>query len=151
MFLSAILLSGLSLLALLGGGYVVAKRLEYIEQNIAGFQEFFSPKGEGEASPFVDLIGQTGGYIAANVSENVQKSLAASIGGSMKGATAELERQALGDNPSLAILDGMPKSIKKNPLAFLAMQTLLNRHLPVGGGGAMVGGNHSGSQVKFDL
>lgn len=151
MLIVAISLVVLSLLTSLGGGYVIVRRLSYIEQSLDVFQDFFAAKSDGSPSPFVDFIGQTGAAVASQVSESVGKTIVGSIGGSMKGASAELERQTLGENPTLAILEGMPKSIKKNPLAFLAMQKLLDANIKTGGGG-IGGGNHQvGSQPKFNL
>lgn len=139
---------GIQLILLIGGVYVV-KNQRNDSQRIEVFEDFFT-ETEGQASPLAQLIGQAGAAAAVQVSEAVNGQLAGAIGGTMKGATNELEKQAIADNPALAIMDGMPKAIKKNPLAYMAMQALINRNLPAGGGGALTtGGNHE--QVKFNL
>lgn len=138
------------LVSLIGGGAYVVKRISGLESRVQVFEDFFTPEGEGLPSPLGKLIGETGGFVASQVTDGVSKTLHGAIGGSMKGVTAELEQQAVADNPALAIMAGMPKSIKKNPLAMLAMQTLINKNLPLkgGSGGDAIGGNGSYDLVK---
>lgn len=118
-----------SVVTLIGGAYVVVKSRGLVRENLDIIEDYFS-SSEGEPSSFNKVVDTTGQYIARQVTEGVAGYLSASIGGTMKGATAELESQAISENPVLAIMEGMPKSIKKNPLASLAMQTLLNRNMP---------------------
>lgn len=152
MLLLAISLLLVNLVLLGGGVYVVNKRLEFFKEISIGVQEFFTSQGDTEASPFITTLGQVGGSIAREVTDGVNNAIAGSIGGTMKGAVAELEHQTVSENPALSIMDGMPKSIKKNPLAYMAMQALVNKHIPAVGGNniSVVSGNNGGG-VKFKL
>lgn len=149
--IAALILSGTTLI---GGGYAALKLNQVVNSHFAVFEDFFTSQNDGEASPFTELLGKTGGAIAASVSDSVNSAMAGAMGGAMKGATAELERQAVQDNPVLGIMESMPKSIRKNPLAFMAMQTLLNKHIPAGGapgqqGSLFPGGNgHNDTYVR---
>ena len=149
----AILSLSLNLLLLTGGVYVTLKSRRLVAENIGIFEDYFTAKDESDNTAFTKLVSQVGNAIAYQVNESVTMAINGAIGGTMKGATAELEQRALDENPTLAIMQGMPKSIRKNPLAALAMQALLNKNLPanLGGTAAALGGGNGISQPKFNL
>ena len=150
MFLLSIVILVTNIGLLLGGGIIVVKARRVILENIAAFEDYFTQPSETEPSPFNKTVNSTGEFIAAQVSDRVAGVLQGSIGGTMKGVTAELEKEAIAMNPAMAIMEGMPKAIKKNPLAYLMMQQLINKNIP-GGGGAIGGNGRMLEQPKFNL
>lgn len=148
MLLLAILGLIVNALILVGGGYVVVKARNVARANVEAFEQFFTSQGEAEPSDFVKVIGSAGQIIGREVAESTRLAIQGSIGGSMKGAVGELENMAIQEHPQAAILAAMPKAIKNNPLAMMAMQAILNKNIGVGGG--YRGGNNK-SKVKFNL
>lgn len=136
---------------LIGGTYVVYKARGMVLENISNIERYFTPTSEGQPSDFDKLVGQLGQNISSQVGDTVGMHLKASIGGSMKGVTSELTEEAISANPALAIMGNMPKSIKKNPLAFMAMQAIINRGLPGPGGPPGLRSPENGNGVKFSL
>jgi len=128
-----------SLTVLIGGGYVAVKFRHVIQENIAIVEDFFTPQTEGGTSTFAENLSQLGKLISEEVTAGVNGMLQGSLGGTMKGAAAELEQQAMAENPSLAIMSGMPKAIKKNPFASMIMQQLIERNMPKSGAGLLLG------------
>lgn len=140
------LLSNLALLGL--GGYAYVKACRMSEDVLAWFAGFVSPKSENENSPLGDVIESAAEVVSQKIGVTVQAAIRGSIGGSMKGINAELEREAIAENPNLAVMDALPKSLKKNPLAMMGLQAVLSRMNLPGGGKSNSNGN---SQARFNL
>ena len=146
----ALILVNLALLC--GGAYVVIKSRGIIKSNIDAFEDFFTVESEGQVSQFDKVIHSVAKVIGGEVAGGVQLSLRNSLGGSIKAANAELEEEAIAENPGLAVMEYMPKSMKKNPLAFLMFQGIINKVLAGKGAGLSGGGDGSkSSSAKFNL
>jgi len=120
---------------------------------VQGFEDFFTSPGKDQFSPYDQSVHNIVEGIGVSVGSGVTRAINGSIGGTMKQAGRELEAQAVAENPNLALMGMMPKSIQKNPLAMIAMQQIMNR----GGVGGGVNGGNSGStssgnnQSAFDI
>jgi len=119
---------------------------------VEGIQDYFNPRGKDQLSPFGETVGNIAEVLGNSTGHGVQRAISSSLGGTMKGATAELEKQAVAENPNLALMGMMPKSIQKNPLAMIAMQQLMSRGNILGGGGGNGSSNTvSSNQGAFDI
>lgn len=106
---------------------------------------YFIAEIEGGDTPYsqsLQYIAQTLGH---NVTEGVKVGLNTSLGGTMKGLNAEMKQAAMAENPQLALLEGMPKSVKNNKALNFIMTMLANNSFNMGKLAA--GGNNGESQV----
>jgi len=134
--------------------YALAKAHSLILSVYQSINDFFEPAGKDQLSPWGEVVNAFTANVGNEVGHGVQRALSQSMGGTMKGATAELEQRAIADNPNLAVMGMLPKSIQRNPLAMIAFQQIMNKGGLSGlGGGAKSGGdNHSpGNQGVFNI
>lgn len=136
--------------------YALVKAYKCVNYLIQLSKAIFEPDAEGQPSVFGQVLASFAQNIGVQVGSAVNHSLQSSLGGTMKGAVAELESKAIQENPNAAFLSLMPKSIQKSPLASLVMSGALNNVL--GGLSKGVGNNNHGSntgstnnQSQFDL
>jgi len=129
--------------------YALAKAHSLILSVYQSVNDFFEPAGKDQLSPWGEVINAFTANVGNEVGHGVQRALSQSMGGTMKGATAELEQRAIAENPNLAVMGMLPKSIQRNPLAMIAFQQIMNKGI---GGGKQVGDNHSpDNQGAFNI
>jgi len=137
---------------LLGSVIHVSRQVKSTYNDIEqGFRAFFQAESEGTPSAFGQTVSAVGEIIGGKVAGGVTHSLNTSLGGTMKGVNAELEAQALAENPTLAALELMPKSMKKNPKAMLGLAQILNNVLNSSKGQNGSNTSNSSHNLKFDL
>lgn len=137
---------------LLGGGYHVHRQIREAKKEVRTFLEV-----EANGSPrYVNLYGQFVEDISKRAAVSVQKALAGSLGGQMKGINAALEQEAMEVNPGLTLAEFLPKKLKKNPLALMGLQSVYQKmaasliagNQAAGGNGKPAAGS---DQARFEL
>lgn len=115
---------------------------------------FFEVHGEGDNqySDCSQVIAGLGDVFAQKIGVTVQMAIKGSIGGSTKALNKELEQVAIAENPNLAMAEYLPKSLKKNPLALMGLNSIMAR-LAAGGLGSAGPGPSNGKadQAQFNL
>lgn len=124
-----ILISGL-LAAQIAGGLVVYKKVRNSYDSLADqVNNYFVSTDSKIPSPF----SQSMDSIATLFADRNRVALSAAERGAQGAAARDLNRGleeiATESNPALAIAAGMPKSLRKNPLAQAGLQMLINRIL----------------------
>lgn len=146
--LFAAISAGVSLL-LLGGAIHVYRNAQRVSKNISEtLESIFTPITPGEPSIFNQAVNEILEGGAQRVGVHVQAAIKGSIGGTMKGVNAALEKEAIDGNPTLALAGALPKSVKKNPLAMIGLQMLAQK---IGNGGGNASSNNGATQAKFTL
>lgn len=132
------------------GGIHVYRQIQKAKKEYQAFLEV-----EANGSPrYVNLYGQFTEDISKRAAVSVQKALAGSLGGQMKGINAALEQEAMEENPGLSLAEFLPKKLKKNPLALMGLQAVYQKMAQsLVKGQQAAGGNGQGqtSQTKFEL
>lgn len=141
------IITGLLIFLVIGGIYAYVKARRVVEEIATTVEDLFTARSEDLPSPFVQAVQQITAGLSEQIGVKTQAAIRGSIGGTMKGVNAALEREAIEQNPELAVYEALPKSLKKNQVAMLGLQYILNR---VGAGKNEDRGNHS-SQAKFSL
>ena len=133
-------------------GYAIHKVNTRMDRWADGFAAFFTAESEGQTSAFGELIAEIGKVTGQSSGQAVLAALRGSTGGAMRHATAEMEAEAMAQDPSLAVMSVLPKSLTKNPLLAVGLQNLIAKALASSGGG---GNNYPRSdgagQVKFNF
>lgn len=127
--------------------YVKARRT--IQEASEALFSFFESESPDNPPPFMQLVGQVSEITAQKIAYSTQMAIKGSFGGTMKGVNSELEAVAVDNDPSAAMLQMLPKSTRKNPLAMAGLNILINKMLT--GSGGSTPANGSGSQTKFNL
>lgn len=141
-------ISAMASLFMLAGGVYCYVRIKRVSQTInETLENIFVARNQDNMSVFTQTINEILDGSAQRIGYQVQAAIRGSIGGSMKGVNAQLEKVAADNDPTLAVAANLPKSLKKNPLAMAGLQFLLNR----AGGGNTGGNNNQTSQAKFSL
>jgi len=141
------------LLLLVGVNFWVAgshvKTNRRIDNISEGFTEFFTSQDKDGYTNFAKTVSWTSEAIGQSVGRYFVAAERGASGGTMKGVNKELERVAVQENPELAVLDVLPKSLKRNPLAMLGLQAIMSKQR----GSNIIPSQINGSsqQVKFDL
>lgn len=148
MLLVAILILISNVVLLIGAGVVYVRSTKNFAELHQGFKNYFSPQGQNNASPFGETLDAITDVMAQKIGVTVQASIRGAMGGTMKGVNHALEDVAREENPSLAMMDALPKSLKKNPIALMGLQALIARS---GGSGGSGGTRGNGSQAQFKL
>lgn len=143
------LFSGIAALASLlifAGGVYTYVRVKRVSQSInETLESIFIPSNQGDMSLFTQTVNEILDGSAQRIGVSVQAAIRGSIGGSMKGVNAQLEQVAADSDPTLALAAQLPRSVKKNPLAMMGLQLLMQR---TAGKNASSNGN---TQAKFSL
>lgn len=131
----------------------VRNAVKSTQEEIAGF---FELRGEGEhqTSGFSEVIAGVTDIAAQKIGVTTQMALKGSMGGATRALNKELEAEAIAENPGLAMAELLPKSLKKNPLALMGLNSIFQKYLAGGlGGGAGTGGGGASDngQAKFNL
>lgn len=141
-------ISAMVSLFMLAGGVYCYVRIKRVSQTITEtLENIFVARNQDNMSVFTQTVNEILDGSAQRIGYQVQAAIRGSIGGSMKGVNAQLEKVAADSDPTLAVAANLPKSLKKNPLAMAGLQFLLNR----AGGGNAGGNNNQTSQAKFSL
>lgn len=119
---------------------------EVIEQ----FSEFITPGSNGDASPFGQVVDSVTDMLADKIGVRIQAATRGSAGGSAKALNAGLQEVAMQEDPNLALMQSLPKSLRKNPMALMGLQAILSR--AAAGNMRSPGGPGNGqAQAKFSL
>lgn len=147
----AILLAQVIIIA--GGYYVIRKISAIICKSTALLQSIFLPPMDGESSAFGQAVDQITDSISQKIGVTTQAALRGSLGGTMKAVNAELEREAVSQDPAAAALQALPKSLKKNPVAMIGLQSIMSKFLQgnTSGSGGIFNSGNNGNQAKFNL
>lgn len=149
MFLALILLLVAIGIGQLAGGYYVYSKINRTYNEISqGLKDIFVCPGEDGLSTFGQIINSTADVFSQKIGTSTQAAIRGSIGGTMKGVNAALENEAMAENPNLAVLQALPKSLKGNPIALMGLQAIISR---IGQGPASQGNNGHNAQAKFTL
>lgn len=136
-----------SLLIIFGGCYVYKKANRVVHQVSEGLTSVFAPRIEGEPSLFVQIADQITENAASKIGIHTNAAIKGSIGGTMKGLNAALENEAIESDASLALAAALPKSLRKNPVAMMGLQQIMQRVM----GQTAHNGSASTGQAKFKL
>lgn len=139
---------------LAGGVYASRKASNAYNQITDLFAEIFQPVSPDHPSIFQESVEAITDGIAQKTGSSIQAAIRGSLGGSAKSLNHELEQEAIAADPSLALMEYLPKSLKKNPIAMLGLQRVVGNFLSGSGGGSKkieAGKNGSGGQAKFNL
>lgn len=150
MLFLVIALLGTQVILVSGGIYYGNKAIRAVRQTQRVLSELFIPKNEGEASAVGQAASQYIEFISEQIGVKTQAAIRGSIGGSMKGINAALEQEATSDNPNLAIMQALPKSLKKNPVAMIGLQKIMEKVMNNSMNNQNTGNNGHVSPVKFD-
>lgn len=113
---------------------------------------FFTVQTGEQGTAFNQAINDMGDVFATKYGQAMMAAMRGQMGGQARALTTELEDVARAENPQLALLDMLPKSLKKNPVAMTGLNVLLQRVMAgqqASGSVTTPGGNHG--QVKFNL
>lgn len=139
------------LVIIIGGYYVYRKSRELVNQGAEVLKDLFLPGNDGQLSAFGQAVDSVTDSISQKIGVTTQAALRGSLGGSMKAVNAELEKEGAAADPAAAALTMLPKSLRKNPVAMIGLQSVISRFLQ---GGASSSGGYSGNnsgQAKFNL
>lgn len=149
MLFALIVLVILQCLLLAGGVFIYAKARVFVAATQENITAFFSPQSEGQLSIAGQMLDSVSQSMAERIGVTTQAAIRGSLGGTMKSVNAALEAEAVQADPSLALTQALPKSLKKNPIALLGLQALMNKVIS---GQASTGiPSPSNGQVKFNL
>lgn len=137
------------LLILIGGVYAYFKARSMVREGIEAGNYYFASPDPDTPSPFVAFVGYVAEITAQKIGVSTQAAIKGSLGGSLKGINAELEAEGIASDPSLALVSALPKSLKKNPIAMIGLQALINRFMASSGAGH--NSNNPQAQAKFNL
>jgi len=134
---------------------VSAKSDERYQETSGYIAQFFNPKGKDQPSPFGEVVDSVSEVFADKLGTRIQAGIRGQLGGNVKGLNRGLEEVAMQEDPSLAVLDSLPKSLKKNPVAMMGLQSIVSRIMASQSNGSPgQSGNGTGSgggQAKFSL
>lgn len=137
--------------SLLGGLYYAYRKVDNeVMSAHTWLSTFFADRGEGQGSFFTEAVGNISEDFSQRVGVTVQAAIRGSRGGQMKGVNSALEQVAVEENPELGLLEALPKSLRKNPIAMLGLQALTNRMRSQAQGTPGTNG-HQSSQTRFNL
>lgn len=127
----------------------ISRRLESYQD---GITTFFTAETEGQGTAFNQVVNQICDVIATKQAVSTQAAIRGALGGSQKAINHELEQVAIAENPELGMLDALPKSLRKNPIAMMGLQALMNKQFS-GAGGSPAGHSPSrqNGRAKFNL
>lgn len=152
MLFALIVLVLLNCLLLTGGVFVYVKARRFVEDTQENITALFTPENEGQLSAIGQMLDCFSQSVAERIGVTVQAAIRGSIGGTMKGVNAALEKEAIEENPNLAMMQALPKSLRGNPIAMMGLQAILSR---MGSGSSgprnkQIASPNNG-QVKFNL
>jgi hypothetical protein len=138
--------------ATLIAAYLMYKRSTAILSRYRDFiADFFTPESSDRPSDFGRSIDAISDSFAQKIGVTVQAAIRGSSGGSSKALNRELEAEAIAENPSLAVVGMLPKSLRKNPLALAGLQALASKLFSSSGAGTSGPGTSNNGQTKFNL
>jgi len=135
---------------LLGGAYVVVKSRQHYKDTVKALEAFVTAPSQNEPSDFAKVCDNIAELFANRTGVVVQAALRGAMGGTMKGVNAALEKQAIEENPQLSLAEALPKSLKKNPLALMALQSIMSKVMAGSSGSSGSSGNGH-QHAKFQL
>lgn len=124
-----------------------------IEEGISGYFQLYG-EGDNQTSGFTETVSGISDIIAQKVGMSTQMAIKGSMGGSMKALNKELEQEAMAENPNLAMAEFLPKSLRKNPLALMGLNSIMQKYagsILSGGSGSGSGSDNHTGQAKFNL
>lgn len=111
--------------------------------------------GDGNNSEFTQLVDSTSQVLAGRISSSMMATMRGAAGGTTKAITNALESEAIAQDPTLGMVDmvapNITKKLGKNPLALMALQSVLNK---IGSGSVYKAGGDNGKAgdpPKFNL
>lgn len=138
-------------LANLTGGVLIYVRINRAFENASeAIQTLFETGRAGEPSYFNQTINEITDITAQKVGTSVQAAIRGSIGGTMKGVNAALEAEAIENDPTLAVVSALPKSLRKNQIAMVGLQMLMQKAF-AGRSENKNGDNAPSPQAQFNL
>jgi len=134
---------------LIGGVYAYFKIRALAREVVEAVSYYVTSPDSDTPSPLVSFIGYSAEIVAQKIGVSTQQAIKGSLGGSLKGVNAQLEQEAIASDPSLALVSALPKSLKKNPIAMIGLQALINKFMASSGAGH--NSNNPQAQAKFNL
>lgn len=114
----------------------------------AEISNFFLVTNESGYTGYSEVVNNISDVLSQKIGITVQAAIRGSVGGTMKGVNAALEKEAIENNPELAIMDVLPKSLKKNPIALMGLQAIISR---IGSDPSSGSKTNGSAQTKFSL
>lgn len=142
------------LLAILAGGVYIYVKITGMAQSFAyTIEDIFTPRSANEPSLFAQTVNEIAEGIAQKTGIHINAAIRGSLGGTMKGVNAALEEEAIAGDPALAVASALPKSLKKNPIAMIGLQMLMQKALSGTNASQQAVNNngHNNSQAQFNL
>jgi hypothetical protein len=137
------------LVILIGGVYAYFKVRSLGNEAVEAVNFYLTSPSPDSPSPLLAFIAQVSEITAQKIGMSTQMAIKGSLGGTMKGINAQLEQEAIASDPSLALTQALPKSLRKNPIAMIGLQALVNKFMASSGAGHFSSNNHE--QTKFNL
>jgi len=123
----------------------INERLDKLDNDVT---EVFSSPSPDMPSIFSQVVNQVADIIGEKQALVTQASIRGALGGQQRALNRDLEEIAVQEDPGLALTQILPKSLKRNPLALMGLQSILSRRSP----GSSPGSNtNNGGQVRFKL
>lgn len=126
----------------------IRAKSDRVTESIAAIFEASGDNGSSEAGRVIDEITSN---FSQKIATAVYNTMRGSMGGTMKAVNAELEQTAIAENPALGVMEILPKSLKKNPVAMLGVQSLLQRLIGQNTGSVEASRPAGNGQIKFTL
>lgn len=133
------------------GAYSYVKATRFIQDSIETLHYCFEHTGEDGFTPLIRFVDQTTEVTAQKIGVSVQAAIKGSIGGTMKGVNAQLENYAAENDQGAALMTALPKSLRKNPIALMGLQMLMQNMAKGVPGKAPENGRGITPQAKFNL
>ena len=119
------------------------------------FTEYFNQASPDHPSEFNKNINQIADIVAERTRLGLTMADRGSTGAAVRDVNRGLEEIAVQNDPSLAVAQALPKSLKKNQLAMAGLNMLVQNIISKAGsqqaGPGINPGNGSASNIKFDL
>lgn len=137
---------------ILSGGIYAYVKVRGASRVVEGFvSELFISQAEGEPPAIIKGIAAISEDMAQRIGISTQAAIRGSIGGTMKGINHALEEEAVAQDPGLALMNALPKSLKKNPLAVMGLQAILSKMQTRSPGIPNNAGDNGSNPVRFNL
>lgn len=130
---------------------MVFKGARIIQENVRVIEDFIVGENPGEPSDLVKACHFLAEDVGQRVGLTVNAGIRGSMGGMMQGLNRDLEQVAIDQDPNLALVQSLPKSLKKNKMAMEGLMYLIQQNKFAGSASHNSNGGSGRSQVKFNL
>lgn len=127
MLIAAIIIITLLSISSIGWTYAGVKVYRKITRFNESVDYFFTGQAGDKGSAFNQAINDISDVFAVKFSQATMASARGQLGGQAKAMNAEFEAIAKEGNPQLTLLDVLPKSLKRNPVAMQGLGMVLQK------------------------